>query len=235
MQNTQRPSGMPIHKYRPFHEQITVELPDRTWPTKRITEAPRWCAVDLRDGGEPFGGLDVTRAVANVQDTIAPALLAFDAADQSGLDARLGELDGTPDKRRLGGNATIAVSMAAAHAAAAAAVDAHPADAGRGDERDFRQAVERRLGELLEDRRGYPPALRAMAHRPRLIVTDIDAGNDIGRAADEPHIGRARGRPRLAEQRPVEIAQHQAVTVMVDQRLRTASRCRHHDHLDVSA
>jgi len=43
---------MPIHKYRPFHEQITVELPDRTWPTKRITEAPRWCAVDLRDGNQ---------------------------------------------------------------------------------------------------------------------------------------------------------------------------------------
>ena len=43
---------MPIHKYRPFHEQITVDLPDRTWPSKRITEAPRWCAVDLRDGNQ---------------------------------------------------------------------------------------------------------------------------------------------------------------------------------------
>lgn len=52
MQNTQRPSGMPIHKYVPFHEQITVELPDRTWPTKRIDKAPRWCAVDLRDGNQ---------------------------------------------------------------------------------------------------------------------------------------------------------------------------------------
>ncbi|MBF4581833.1 2-isopropylmalate synthase [Curtobacterium sp. VKM Ac-2865] len=52
MQNTQRPSGMPIHKYVPFHEQITVELPDRTWPTKRIEKAPRWCAVDLRDGNQ---------------------------------------------------------------------------------------------------------------------------------------------------------------------------------------
>ncbi len=48
----QRPSGMPIHKYRPFHEQITVDLPDRTWPTRRITKAPRWCAVDLRDGNQ---------------------------------------------------------------------------------------------------------------------------------------------------------------------------------------
>jgi len=52
MQNTQQPSGMPIHKYRPFHEQIQVELPDRTWPTNRITTAPRWCAVDLRDGNQ---------------------------------------------------------------------------------------------------------------------------------------------------------------------------------------
>jgi 2-isopropylmalate synthase len=52
MKNTQRPSGMPVHKYVPFHEQITVDLPDRTWPTKRIVEAPRWCAVDLRDGNQ---------------------------------------------------------------------------------------------------------------------------------------------------------------------------------------
>ncbi|MEY3846266.1 MAG: hypothetical protein RJA66_533 [Actinomycetota bacterium] len=52
MENTQRPSGMPVHKYVPFHEQISVELPDRTWPAKRITEAPRWCAVDLRDGNQ---------------------------------------------------------------------------------------------------------------------------------------------------------------------------------------
>ncbi|OII35068.1 2-isopropylmalate synthase [Curtobacterium sp. MMLR14_010] len=52
MQNTQRPSGMPIHKYVPFHEQIAVDLPDRTWPTKRIEKAPRWCAVDLRDGNQ---------------------------------------------------------------------------------------------------------------------------------------------------------------------------------------
>ena len=52
MQNSQRPSAMPIHKYRPFHEQIDVDLPDRTWPDARITKAPRWCAVDLRDGNQ---------------------------------------------------------------------------------------------------------------------------------------------------------------------------------------
>jgi 2-isopropylmalate synthase len=50
--NPQQTSGMPIQKYRPFHEQIRLELPDRTWPTKRIEQAPRWCAVDLRDGNQ---------------------------------------------------------------------------------------------------------------------------------------------------------------------------------------
>ena len=52
MRNNQKPSAMPVHKYRPFHEQIKVELSDRTWPAKRITEAPIWCAVDLRDGNQ---------------------------------------------------------------------------------------------------------------------------------------------------------------------------------------
>lgn len=52
MENTQKPSGMPVHKYRPFHEQIVVDLPDRTWPSRRIEKAPRWCAVDLRDGNQ---------------------------------------------------------------------------------------------------------------------------------------------------------------------------------------
>ena len=52
MENRQQPSGMPIQKYQPYHEQLRVELPDRTWPTKRITHAPRWCAVDLRDGNQ---------------------------------------------------------------------------------------------------------------------------------------------------------------------------------------
>ena len=43
---------MPVHKYRPFHEQFAVDLPDRTWPSARRTTAPRWCAVDLRDGNQ---------------------------------------------------------------------------------------------------------------------------------------------------------------------------------------
>ncbi len=52
MKNSQQSSAMPTHKYRPYHEQISVHLPDRTWPDKRITVAPRWCAVDLRDGNQ---------------------------------------------------------------------------------------------------------------------------------------------------------------------------------------
>ncbi|MFC8038288.1 2-isopropylmalate synthase [Paenarthrobacter sp. NPDC057355] len=52
MRNAQKPSGMPTHRYVPFQDQITVEVPDRTWPDKVITKAPRWCAVDLRDGNQ---------------------------------------------------------------------------------------------------------------------------------------------------------------------------------------
>ncbi|MGL5857667.1 MAG: 2-isopropylmalate synthase [Angustibacter sp.] len=48
----QRPSGLPFHKYRPYHETFTVDLPDRTWPDRTAARAPRWCAVDLRDGNQ---------------------------------------------------------------------------------------------------------------------------------------------------------------------------------------
>ncbi len=78
-------------------------------------------AVDLRDGGDAFGGYGVRRAVEHVNTEIAKAVIGMDAADQATLDARLIALDGTPNKARLGANAVLAVSMAAAHAAAAAA------------------------------------------------------------------------------------------------------------------
>jgi len=77
-------------------------------------------AVDLRDGGSAFGGYDVTRAVANVNGEIAAAVTGLDATNQARLDHELIELDGTPNKSRLGANAVLSVSMAAAHAAAAA-------------------------------------------------------------------------------------------------------------------
>ena len=50
--NPQQRSPMPFERYTPFHRQIDVTLPDRTWPDRRITTAPRWCAVDLRDGNQ---------------------------------------------------------------------------------------------------------------------------------------------------------------------------------------
>ena len=78
-------------------------------------------AVDLRDGGPSCGGLDVTRALDGIAREIAPALRGRDVTDQAALDQALVDLDGTPNKGRLGGNALIAVSMAALHAAAGTA------------------------------------------------------------------------------------------------------------------
>jgi enolase len=76
-------------------------------------------ATELRDGGEPYLGKGVTKAVANVNGEIATAVRGRDATNQAALDRLLVDLDGTPSKSRLGANATLAVSLAAAHAAAA--------------------------------------------------------------------------------------------------------------------
>jgi enolase len=78
-------------------------------------------AIDLRDGGAVLGGLGVSRAVANVNGPIAAALVGLDARDQSGVDAAIIALDRSPTKALLGGNATIAASMAVLSAAAAQA------------------------------------------------------------------------------------------------------------------
>jgi enolase len=78
-------------------------------------------AVELRDGDKArFGGKGVLTAVRNVTDRIAPELYGMDAADQAGVDDLLRELDGTPNKAALGANAILGVSLACAHAAAAA-------------------------------------------------------------------------------------------------------------------
>jgi enolase len=78
-------------------------------------------AVELRDGDpKRYGGKGVTKAVANVVGEIATRLRDFDVSDQKGLDAALIELDGTPNKSRLGANAILGVSLAAAHASAQA-------------------------------------------------------------------------------------------------------------------
>ena len=78
-------------------------------------------AVELRDGDPArFGGKGVLQAVANVEAVIGPELIGFDVTDQAGLDAKLRELDGTPNKSKLGANAILAVSLASSHAAAGA-------------------------------------------------------------------------------------------------------------------
>jgi enolase len=76
-------------------------------------------AVELRDGDKSrYLGKGVLKAVANVNDTIAPELIGYDVFDQNAIDAKMIELDGTPNKAKLGANAILGVSMAAAHAAA---------------------------------------------------------------------------------------------------------------------
>ena len=78
-------------------------------------------AVDLRDGGQRFGGMDVSRACAAINEVISGELAGHDIAEQAQLDSRLVALDGTPNRSRLGGNALVATSMALLHARAAAA------------------------------------------------------------------------------------------------------------------
>jgi len=78
-------------------------------------------AVELRDGGDAWAGKGVTNAVANVNGELAEAVSGLDPADQEGLDRTMIELDGTPNKGRLGANAILGVSLAGAKAAAAEA------------------------------------------------------------------------------------------------------------------
>ena len=77
-------------------------------------------AVELRDGGDRYGGKGVTRAIANILDEIAPAVVGRNATDQEALDQIMLDLDGTPNKARLGANAILAVSLAAARASSVA-------------------------------------------------------------------------------------------------------------------
>ena len=75
-------------------------------------------AVELRDGGDAFHGKGVSKAIANIHTIISPALIGMDLNDQRAIDKRMLELDGTDQKSKLGANATLAVSLACAHAAA---------------------------------------------------------------------------------------------------------------------
>ncbi|HEU4974997.1 MAG TPA: phosphopyruvate hydratase [Baekduia sp.] len=102
---------------------VEVELALRSGATGRAAvpsgaSTGEFEATELRDGGSDYGGKGVTQAVANVNGEIAQAMAGRDATDQEGLDRALIDLDGTPNKSRLGANAILGVSLAAAHAAA---------------------------------------------------------------------------------------------------------------------
>jgi enolase len=103
---------------------VEVELALRSGATGRAAvpsgaSTGEFEATELRDGGSEYLGKGVTQAVANVNGEIATAIAGLDASDQAALDGKLIALDGTPNKSRLGANAILGVSLAAAHAAAA--------------------------------------------------------------------------------------------------------------------
>jgi enolase len=104
--------------------QVDIRLDDGAFgradvPAGRSTG--RHEPVDLRDGGPRYGGFGVRRAVANVNEVIAPELIGFPVTPQRSVDAALVSLDGTPDRSKIGANALLGVSLAAARAAAASA------------------------------------------------------------------------------------------------------------------
>ena len=87
----QQPSGMPFAKYRPFLDVVSIDLPDRTWPDKRITQAPRWLSTDLRDGNqsliEPMGP-QAKRAIFDLLVSMGfkEIEIGFPAASQTDFD-----------------------------------------------------------------------------------------------------------------------------------------------------
>ena len=104
--------------------EVEVTLDDGTSARAAVPSGAstgRFEAVELRDGGERYGGKGVEKAVLAVMDEIGPEILGYDADEQRLLDQALIDLDATPDKSRLGANALLGVSLAAARAAADAA------------------------------------------------------------------------------------------------------------------
>lgn len=104
--------------------EVDVFLADGSRGTAAVPSGAstgQWEAVELRDGGAVWGGKGVGQAVANVSGEIQSRLIGMDATDQRTIDAALIDLDGTPAKGRLGANAILGASLAAAHAAAASA------------------------------------------------------------------------------------------------------------------
>ena len=104
-----------------FEAEVTLSGGASGWaivPSGASTGAAE--AVELRDGGERYGGKGVLKAVGNVNDRIAPALTGIDATRQEHIDRTMIDLDGTPNKANLGANAILAVSLAVSRAAAEA-------------------------------------------------------------------------------------------------------------------
>jgi enolase 1/2/3 len=102
--------------------EVDIRLEDGSFGRAAVPSGAstgRFEAVELRDGGDAYLGKGVTEAVGNVRHELAEVLRGMDAEDQRALDERLIELDGTPNKSRLGANAILGCSLAAAHAAAA--------------------------------------------------------------------------------------------------------------------
>ncbi len=149
-------------------------------------------ATELRDGGERWRGKGVTRAVANVDGEIAETVAGMDASDQRGLDEALIALDGTPNKSRLGANAILGVSLAAAHAAGGrggAGAVALPRRRGRAgaagadDERAQRRGARRQQGRL-------PGVHDRPVRREHVLGVPAHGGRSVPRAQE--HAARAR-------------------------------------------
>ena len=127
-------------------------------------------ALELRDGGAAYGGKAVTKAVANIKNTIAPALIGKDASNQKAIDEAMFALDGTENKSNLGANAVLAVSLAAAKAAA----------------NEKRQPLHQYVAEMTNSAQNLPlPMMNIMnggAHAA--FATDIQEFMIIAKSAD---------------------------------------------------
>lgn len=143
-------------------------------------------AIDLRDGGTQFGGMDVRRALTHIDDLIAPLLIGRDARDQSDVDAAMIAADGTATKSRLGGNATIAVSMAVLHAAAAQAGEPlHAYLRGGGSTRMALPEIQIFGGGAHAGRRIDIQDLMVMALGARSFAHALDMTAEVYRAAGD--------------------------------------------------
>ena len=136
-------------------------------------------ATELRDGGEAWGGKGVARAVSNVNEDIASALVGARATEQGAVDRTLIDLDGTPNKSRLGANAILGVSLAVARAAAAEAETA--GEVLRNWDRIKREEEGRGAGEPFAD---VPENLPSLLYARKVQRRAASAGLERAEPAD---------------------------------------------------